>query len=82
MTKPSQSFELRMHSVTMQVYPIPIPKYRAYRVVFSSLRQPLVLARAKDAGQQGFWTSIPEGRQKEAEGVGQLIDAYLHHNDL
>jgi len=24
-----------------------------------------------------FWTSIPEGRQKEAEGVGKLIEEIL-----
>jgi hypothetical protein len=27
-----------------------------------------------------FWTSIPEGRQKEAEGVGKLIEEYLLNN--
>lgn len=61
----------------MQVHELAIPKYTAFRVVFSSSRQPLVVARTKDAVKETFWTSIPEGRQKEAEGVGKLIDEYF-----
>jgi len=70
-------FELKVNNTTLQVYALDIPKYKAYRVVFSSLRQPLVVAKTKDADKKDFWTSIPEGRKKEAEGVGKLIDEYL-----
>ena len=70
-------FELQLNGVTMQVYELAIPKYTAFRVEFSSRRQPLVVAKTKDAAKEIFWTSIPEGRQKEAEGVGKLIEAYI-----
>jgi hypothetical protein len=53
----------------------------AFHVTFSSSREPLVVARA--TGREGnlFWTSIPEGRQKEAEGVGMLIEDYLSNKE-
>lgn len=72
-------FELNLNSVSMQVQQLDIPGFKAFRVVFSSPRQPIVVARSWDADKQVFWTSIPEGRQKEAEGVGQLIEAYLQN---
>jgi hypothetical protein len=72
-----ESFELKLNGVTMQVQELDIPKFTAFRVVFSSARQPLVVARTKDANKNVFWTSIPEGRQKEAEGLGKLIEEYF-----
>ena len=74
-------FELQMNGVTMQIFELAIPKYTAFRIVFSSKRKPLVVARTKDAAKEIFWTSIPEGRQKEAEGVGHLIDEYFKTRD-
>lgn len=74
-------FELELNGVTMKVQEIQIRKDNVYRIVFSSPRPPLVLARTKDAGKNIFWTSIPEGRQKEAEGMGKLIDEYLKKNN-
>lgn len=70
-------FEMQYKSVTMQVERLQVPGYVAFRVVFSSKREPIVVARAKGMNQPFFWTSIPEGRQKEAEGVGKLIEEYL-----
>jgi hypothetical protein len=31
----------------------------------------------KGLANEKFWTSIPEGRQEEAEEVGKLIAAYI-----
>lgn len=70
-------FELQLNSVSMQVYELDIPKFSAFRIVFSSPRPQLIVARAKNADKQSFWTSIPEGRQKEAESLGNLIEDYL-----
>jgi hypothetical protein len=77
MIKPPETFELELNGVIMQVQELDIPKYSAFRVIFSSKRKPLVVARTKDIEKEIFWTSIPEGRQKEAEGVGKLIDEYF-----
>ena len=74
------NFELEPNGVKMWVEGLNLPGYTAFRVSFSSARLPIVVARAtKDDGGK-FWTSIPEGRQKEAEGIGKLIEEY--HNSL
>lgn len=72
-----QKFSFTINSVTLNCERLQFPGYVAFRVVFSSSREPLVVARAKGAERPFFWTSIPEGRQKEAEGVGKLIEGYL-----
>jgi hypothetical protein len=71
------NFEIESHGVKMKVERLSLPGHVAFRVVFSSARQPLVVARATNADAAKFWTSVPEGRQKEAEGVGALIQEYL-----
>lgn len=48
-----------------------------FHVVFPDKRKPLVITRPLDANATRFWTSIPEGRQKEAEEIGPLITAHL-----
>ncbi len=77
MTLAEKPFQLELNGVLMDITELSIPNYTAFRVVFSSARQPMVLARTKDAEKNVFWTSIPEGRQNEAEGVGKLIDEYF-----
>lgn len=69
------------HNVTLTCERLDLPRYVAFRVVFSSSREPIVVARARGVERPFFWTSIPEGRQKEAEGVGKLIDAYLSRKE-
>jgi hypothetical protein len=72
-----QTFSFESHNVTLTCERLDLPKYVAFRVSFSSEREPIVVARAKGMDRPFFWTSIPEGRQKEAEGVGKLIEDYL-----
>ncbi|MBS1600751.1 MAG: hypothetical protein JST75_21205 [Bacteroidetes bacterium] len=50
-----------------------------YIARFSS-RQPFIITRAKDANGVGFWTSIPEGKQKLAEVIGELISDHIKKN--
>lgn len=40
----------------------------------------LVLTRATRENGKKFWTSIPEGRQHEAEIIGPLIESYYRAN--
>ena len=77
MIKPPQPFQVELNGVKMTVQELDIPKFAAFRVVFSSSRLPIVVARSRDADKNVFWTSIPECRQKEAEGLGKLIEKYL-----
>ena len=44
-----------------------------YRVVFPDQRKPLVITQAMIGSKRAFWTSIPQGRQQEAEMIGELI---------
>jgi len=77
MEKTIASFELELNGVKMNVVELNIPGSTAFKVSFSSDRKPIVVARATNADAARFWTSIPEGRQKEAEGVGKLIEEYF-----
>jgi hypothetical protein len=72
-------FSFVSHGVTLIVRRYDLPGHVAFRVEFSSARRPIVIARALDFGLTSFWTAIPEGqnREKEAQGVGKLIEEYL-----
>lgn len=72
-----QQFTFESHKVTLSCQRLNLPGYVAFKIDFSSDREPIVVARAKGMDKPFFWTSIPEGRQKEAEGVGKLIEEYL-----
>jgi hypothetical protein len=63
--------------VTINIQELSIPGWVAFRVQFSSPRKPIVIARALNANAKRFWTSIPEGRQQEAEAIGKLIEEYF-----
>jgi hypothetical protein len=50
---------------------------RVFRITFSGPRKPLVITVAEKPGGKKWWTSVPQGRQKEAEEVGRLIAHYI-----
>ena len=77
MENPGKPFILELNGVTMNVAELSIPGWVAFRVQFSSARKPIVIARALNANAERFWTSIPEGRQQEAEAIGKLIEEHL-----
>jgi hypothetical protein len=70
------NFELELNGVKMYVHELDLPGHTAFKVVFSSNRKPIIVTRTHDYDRV-FWTSVPEGRQKEAEGVGALIEDYF-----
>ena len=72
-----QPFQLTLNGVTIFVKPLALPGYQAFEVSFSSPRKPLIIARTKDIDKKIFYTSIPEGRQNEAEDIGALISEYF-----
>jgi hypothetical protein len=53
-----------------------------YRIVFSDKRAALVITKFLTENAPRWWTSIPEGRQKEAEEIGPLIAQYIKLNQL
>ena len=80
MEKPVAPFTMELNGVKMDVVELNLPGYTAFKVDFSSSRKSIVVARTKNFTGSKFWTSIPEGRQKEAEGVGKLIEEYFKKN--
>jgi hypothetical protein len=70
-------FSIEAYGVVITCQRLDIPGQVVYYVKFSSQRKPITIARAKFVDSDARWTSIPEGRQNEAEGVGALIDEYL-----
>lgn len=74
----NDNFELELNGVRMEVERLKVRGGDVFRVVFSSNRKPIVVTKTFNNSGMEFWTSIPEGRQREAEGVGKLIDKYLN----
>jgi hypothetical protein len=50
---------------------------RIFRITFTGPRKPLVITVAEKPSGKKWWTSVPQGRQKEAEEVGRLIADYI-----
>lgn len=73
----ADKFEITYGSTTISIERFTIGKTIAYKAIFSSKRQPIVVTKATNFELGKFWTSIPEGRQQEAEGLGELIEDYL-----
>jgi len=53
-----------------------------FHIEFPFQRQPLIIAKAKGEDIGDFWTSVPEGRQNEADQIGPLITRYLSTDNL
>jgi hypothetical protein len=72
-------FKFESHGVTISVRRLPIPGHVAFHVAFSSQRKPITIARATGTDNVKFWTALPDGqnREKEAAGVGKLIEEYI-----
>jgi hypothetical protein len=77
MEKSQNDFTLDFKDGTIRVQRHSIGAQVIFRVTFSNKRTPLVLTRALHSNAYRFWTSIPEGRQQEAEEVGALISEYF-----
>lgn len=77
MEKDLNNFELDFKGGKVKVQKHSIGAQVIFRIQFSEGRTPLVITRATHADAFRFWTSVPEGRQKEAEEIGLLIAAYF-----
>jgi hypothetical protein len=76
---PVQSFELEYKASRIQIHRHSINGQTIFRVIFPDNRKTLVITRPSNSDGARFWTSIPEGRQREAEEIGPLIAAYLQN---
>ncbi len=71
-------FDIIVNDKTVRVAEHHIGKNQVFRVVFGNGKQPLVLTKTNSYEPGKFWTSIPEGRQKEAEEIGNLITEHFN----
>ena len=69
-------FEIEYRGIITKVETIKLPTQILFKANLIN-KQPLVLCRATDFNHAKFWTSVPEGRQKEAEEIGPLIEQYF-----
>lgn len=73
MQKAEKPFEFTYYGQRIQVHPKQVNRDWVYALYFEDRRTPLVIAQAKADDGTKFWTSLPEGRQAEAEELGAYV---------
>jgi hypothetical protein len=76
MNPDSNNFELYYKDEIIKVQRNSIGSETIFRIIFINSRAPLAITRATHENASRFWTSIPEGRQREAEEIGRLIEEF------
>ncbi|MET3982022.1 hypothetical protein ABIB62_004638 [Mucilaginibacter sp. UYP25] len=71
------TFEIEYKGSVTKVTEAEIKKRRIFHIMYANRKKPLTITIGRDNTDVKFWTSIPEGRQEEAEEVGKLIAAYI-----
>jgi hypothetical protein len=71
------NFTIEYKDQTLSVDRMELAQMVIYRVSFPDNTLPLIVTRAVKAEGDKFWTSVPQGRQKEAEAIGPLIGEYI-----
>jgi len=72
-------FDIEYEGKTITVAEHEIKSKRVFRIDFKGWKKPLTMSVALNRFEERFWTSIPEGRQKEAEEIGKLIAGYIRN---
>lgn len=72
-----KAFDIELGDQTAHVTVHTLKSARVFHIVFNSRRAALHITVAVNDEGNRFWTSLPEGRQAEAELAGKAIAAYL-----
>lgn len=72
-------FDVELNSQTVRVSAHTIKSARVFHIVYPDRKPDLNITIAEDTDGLKFWTSIPEGRQEEAEFAGKVIAAYIRN---
>ena len=76
-----QAFEIEFYGMMTGVTEHRLPGGRVFHIDFpQQLIRPLVITVAHDDEGVKFWTSVPEGRQEEAQAVGKLVANFIRSN--
>ena len=70
-------FEIEDGGVPIKVSEHEISGERIFHLEFPDKRKPLNITLGGVKPKERFWTSIPQGRQQEAEELGRLIALYI-----
>jgi hypothetical protein len=70
-------FEVELNGLIVRVSNHTIKSARVYHIVYPNSQLPLNITIAEDTDGVKFWTSLPEGRQEEAEFAGKVIATYI-----
>ena len=70
-------FEVQLGSQMLRVSEHELAGKRVFHVDFGTGEKPLVITVGINARDEKFWTSIPQGRQKEATQIGKLIAEHI-----
>lgn len=80
MANDTEPFELEFKNLKLRVQRHTIAGNFVYHIIFQDKRPPLVITRASAENGGKWWTSIPEGRQREADEIGPLIENHIKSN--
>lgn len=61
----------------IQIHKEHLGRTEIYKVIFTNGNSPLVITKAVRNSASYFWTSVPEGRQRQAEEIGRIIEKHL-----
>lgn len=70
-------FEVELNGQTVRVSDHTIKSARIFHLVYPDRHPALNITIAENKDGKKFWTSIPEGRQEEAELAGKVIATYI-----
>jgi hypothetical protein len=72
-----KEFNVELYGQIASVSAHTIKSAKVFHIVFCGGRKTLNITIATDSDGSKFWTSVPEGRQEEAEFAGKVIASYI-----
>ena len=75
----SKTFEVELNGQIVRVSAHTIKSARVFHIIYPDRKPDLNITIAEDTDGVKFWTSVPEGRQEEAEFAGKVIAAYIRN---
>lgn len=70
-------FQVELNGLQVEISVHSIKSARVFHIKYANGTSPLNITIAENADGKKFWTSVPEGRQEEAEFAGKVIAAYI-----
>jgi hypothetical protein len=72
-----KDFDIEVNGLHCQVSIHSIKNAKVFHIVYEHSRPALNITVGVNSDDEKFWTSIPEGRQEEAEFAGKVIASYI-----